>query len=259
VGAFHNNPDMKAALLTRIRAHRAADWRLLDPYDETDRSSVVSCSVHEPDASAICQVVGSGHANFEQLFDIPEQLAYLEDRLFGCLERRDADAWPERFIEAVQIGSDLSGVWDRFCLWVLTDRDFGVLQFAGDADATLQTVSGLYQRAVDGNEPSRREWVKVGRDTDALWVSLLTETTWTTDVESTASVWAIRAAYELILARKDSGTSTSWVLLALSSAWVSWSAAPAPRSDGRGWGTAAADHLIFLLEAAPTRSADAFA
>jgi hypothetical protein len=84
----------------------------------------------------------------------------LEDRIFEGLPLEKALAWPEQFLAAAKVGANLSGVWDKWALWVLSDPEYGVLT-AAKSDRTksaVQAVIDLYIRKIAGREPRVAEW-----------------------------------------------------------------------------------------------------
>jgi len=110
--AFDENTTFtKAAILEQLRAHAKADAIIKGQYWEDGRGCAVGCTIHSGD-----------HAEYEPRFGIPRMLAWLEDRIFEGLPNDRAVAWPVRFIEAVQPGTDLSRVGWQFLHWLLTDE-----------------------------------------------------------------------------------------------------------------------------------------
>jgi hypothetical protein len=100
----------KAAILAQIRAHRLADQIVKGEYWEDGKGCAVGCTIHSSD-----------HAEYETRFGIPQMLAWLEDRIFEGLPNAEAMLWPERFMDAINVGADLSRVGWQFLHWLLTD------------------------------------------------------------------------------------------------------------------------------------------
>jgi hypothetical protein len=65
--------------------------------------------------------------------------------------------WPRRFIEAINTGSDLTTIWPKFAVWLLTDENYGVLQFAKSAETkkAINHVAYLY-----ANGGSKEDFIK---------------------------------------------------------------------------------------------------
>lgn len=109
--AYHGNPKIKTEILAQLAAHRAADELIQGRYWEYGKGCAVGCTVH-----------GSDHSQYEPLFGIPQALAYLEDRIFEELPSAKAQAWPERFMRAIEPGADLTVIQWQFLHWLLTDE-----------------------------------------------------------------------------------------------------------------------------------------
>lgn len=162
--AYHNDPDLKARFLKELAKHRRADSLMKGSYGVTDgrrwRGCAVGCSLRSMNKLAGKPRVEWGistgvHARYPKELGIPEHLAYLEDRIFEGLPEKDAQQWPERFSKAIAPGADLSMVWSRFAVWLLLD----VKQYANPAGkAAIDGVVALFDRRLEGNEPSSGEW-----------------------------------------------------------------------------------------------------
>ena len=108
--SFHNDLAIKEKYLGRVRAHAVADEIIKGVYWEGGKGCAVGCSVHSSD-----------HRLYETEMGIPRILARLEDRIFEGLPNELAKSWPERFLEAISVGKDLSKVWKHFAIFLLTD------------------------------------------------------------------------------------------------------------------------------------------
>jgi hypothetical protein len=150
--AYHNDPALKTSVLAQMGAHRAADDLVQGCYWERGKGCAVGCLTHKSDG---------GHALYPKRWGIPVVLAHLEDRIFEGLSAEDARAWPERFLSAIPVGADLSLVWPRFALALLTDETHGVRRLApegSDARKAINAVAALFTRQIAGNVPTRGEW-----------------------------------------------------------------------------------------------------
>ena len=139
--AFHNDPNIKGKYLARVRAHIAADELIHGKYWENGKGCAVGCTIH-----------GSNHSAYETELSIPRVLAKLEDGIFEGMSNGLSKVWPEQFLLCIPVGADLSGVWPRFAVWLLTDDKFGVIQFAKSAKSkkAIRDVSDAYKSIVDG-------------------------------------------------------------------------------------------------------------
>ncbi len=115
--AFFNKPAIKTKYLNRVQAHQKAD-QLVQGYGywQDGKGCAVGCTLHSDD-----------HSAYERELGIPQSLAHLEDRIFEGLPKAEARLWPEKFLAAIPVGADLSGVVTEFMLWLLVDKNDGVL------------------------------------------------------------------------------------------------------------------------------------
>ena len=92
-------------------------------------------------------------------FGIPAELAYLECALYRRLPDTLARQWPERFVNAIPGGADLSDVADRLMLWLLQDAasplmlDMDVAQRLWRDKFPLGKVADLFDRRLAGECP----------------------------------------------------------------------------------------------------------
>lgn len=108
--AFFNKPELKQKYLDRVIAHREAD----NLVQGTGWSNGKGCAIG-------CTFEDYNHSKMRTEWDVPEALAYLEDRIFEGLPNDKAQVWPERFIKAIRVGSDHSKTHLKFLAWLLTE------------------------------------------------------------------------------------------------------------------------------------------
>src|SRR5215218_9832938 len=89
----------KAFYLERVRRHREADELVRGTGWDGYRGCAVGCTLECYDPT-----------KYPELLGVPEVLARLEDWLFENLPE-DHLTWPERFLEAIPEGADLSEVY----------------------------------------------------------------------------------------------------------------------------------------------------
>lgn len=183
LAAYHNDPNLKTRTLNLMQNHKDADQLIQGTYwdEEEQRGCAVGCLLHDPDG---------GHERYETEFGIPEQLAWLEDGIFEALPVDVAKEWPERFLDAIPVGADLTTVWPRFAIWMMTDPKWGLAGVTEDEGVkdVCQRAAGGYERILAGTltvEPadaiSRAAWAaRDARDARAAWAA------W--------DAWAARAA-----------------------------------------------------------------
>jgi hypothetical protein len=179
--------ESKESVLARLEEHRAADEIVQGLYwasKGSGRGCAVGCLTHNPTG---------GHRAFPKLWGIPVQLAYLIDNLFEALPLEEAKAWPQRIMSAIPVGADLSGVWDRWALWMLVDPQHGVARVSGASRGAVEAMGALFQRAVDGDEPPEEEWA---RTAEAARAAGAARAAWAAGAAWAAwAAWAARAAW----------------------------------------------------------------
>jgi hypothetical protein len=212
--AFHGDAAVKEKYLSRVRAHRKADELVQGTGWENGRGCAVGCTLESYE-----------HACYPTELGIPEELGHLEDRLFELMSPEGAQEWPERFLDAITPGADLSRVWPRWAVWMLTDPEHGV-QYAGDRDnvrAVIVRVSGLWERVASGETVAVEEFRLAAA---AAWAA------------SSAAAWAASSA-------------AAWAAAAARAAAAAWAAeawAAAASAPGQIWVKAASEKLIELLQ-----------
>ena len=139
--AYHNSRELKDHYIARVSAHRAADELIQGTGWKGGKGCAVGCVLDAYD-----------HARYPIELGIPEVLAHLEDRIFEGLAPSDAMPWPEAFLGAIRPGADLSLVWPRFAVWLLT------VELSKWRAPTIDAVVALYERRIAGDEPTVAEW-----------------------------------------------------------------------------------------------------
>ena len=149
--AYLNNTKVKEKYLTRVTAHEKADEIIKGQYWQDGKGCAVGCTIHS-----------SNHTDYEKLLGIPRIIARLEDNIFEQLPNELAMTWPRRFLEAVPVGADLSMVWPKMAVWLLTDPIWGVLQFAKreQSKKSIQDVSDAYEAFIK-DQTQKIDWSKL--------------------------------------------------------------------------------------------------
>ena len=146
--SYHNDPKIKDFYLARVLAHAAADELIHGTYWEDGKGCAVGCTVHS-----------DSHAAYETELGIPRVLARIEDGIFEGMANGRSKQWPEQFLSAIEVGRDLSLVWPRFAVWLMTDKKWGILQYAKSTASkkAIQDVADAYQSVVNG-EKKEIDW-----------------------------------------------------------------------------------------------------
>lgn len=172
--AFHGKEDIKKFYLNRVREHIDLDEIFKGVYFEDGepgkrRMCGIGCTIHD-----------SNHKNYELELGIPYILARLEDNIFERLPNDLAKSWPLRFLEAINVGSDLSKIWPKFAIYLLTDSSQCNLKHP-----QCKIVADCFQRMLNGETI---DWGEIRRDAAAGAASAY-------DYASDAAYAAAGAAY----------------------------------------------------------------
>ena len=170
--AYHNDPALKSFVLTQLAEHREADKLIKGAYWQNGKGCAVGCTLeavrlHKGKKGARIDHVS--HALYESELGIPLMLARLEDKHFEALSNGDSQAWPERFISAINPGANLAMVWPRYALWLLVD-ELPQRTKRPATVASLAEVAALYREWVEGAKPSAERWASARRTDDAYGV-----------------------------------------------------------------------------------------
>ena len=178
--AFHGDPKMKAAIMASLAAHREADEIVQGKYWENGKGCAVGCTLDAVKQFEGKRAIEHGkHALYERYLGVPQILARLEDRIFEGLSNGAAKAWPERFTGAIRPGADLTMIWPRLALWLLTEE---LPQHAKSPEAasSLAAVGALYREWSDGTKPHDDRWYAAAH---AAWAAS----------DAATSIWPSRA------------------------------------------------------------------
>jgi hypothetical protein len=161
--AFHNDPSIKIEFETRVEKHRAAD-AIVQSYGYWNKNEEKGCAL-----GCTLECPKGNHADYETRLGIPRVLARLEDRIFEGASVEWSKTWPGRFLQAIPVGADLSGVWAKFAVWLLIDEQHGVVRYAKRADtvAAIRAVASAYERS----DVKREEWLELRQQASAAYAA----------------------------------------------------------------------------------------
>lgn len=155
----------KDLFVAEPHAHRAADRIISGTYQRMNGRKFVggcavgcslqSCRTLAKDAS----IDRSSHALYEPYLGVPQIIARLEDRIFEGLRGQAQKDWPVRFGEAIPVGVDLTMVWPRFALWLLSEEVPRHTK-RQQSLAALAEVASLYREWCAGTRPAIDRWIK---------------------------------------------------------------------------------------------------
>jgi hypothetical protein len=209
--AYLGDPALKDRVLTGLAAHAAAEELVRGVYFEQGvddgkvRACSIGCTLHDLNP----QLPANDHARFVSELGIPAQIAHLIDAIFEAQpDNTAAAAWSQRIMAAIPVGADLTGVWDRYALWMLD----GLVADGHDPDGVVSNMAGLFRRAVNGDNPDEREWDRAARAAWAAWAA------WDArDAGDAGDAWAARAAWAARDARDARNAGDAWAALAAES------------------------------------------
>jgi hypothetical protein len=173
--AYHNDYQIKTNILAQLQAHYDADEIIKGKYWENGKGCAVGCTIHS-----------DNHREYETRFGIPEILAHLEDTIFENLPNERAKEWPLKFMSSIYVGADLSTVWPLLAIWILTDKEYGVLQYTQPESPqylAIKHVADLYQHGYTHEQMAQAADAAI--TADAI----------TADAVATADAYAAAAAY----------------------------------------------------------------
>jgi len=149
--AFHNDQAIKEKYLSRVIAHRKADRIIQGTYWNGEKGCATGCTLARGNGD------GDIYNQYEVELGVPRFLARLQDHIFETLLQKESVFWPERFIDSINVGADLTSVWPKFAVWLLTDSKYGVIKFARN-----ERVKNIIQKVFDSysshEKISRAEW-----------------------------------------------------------------------------------------------------
>jgi hypothetical protein len=239
--SYHNDPAIKEKYLSRVRAHAAADEIAHGYYWENGKGCAVGCTIH-----------GSDHAKYETELGIPIILASLEDGIFESLENGRSKAWPEQFLSAAAVGSDLSLVWPKFAIWLLTDPEFGVLQYASTKKSkkAINGVADAYGLVVSGSK-EKVDWSALRASAAAAYAAYA--------ASADAAAYAAYAAAYAAYAAADAAAAAAYAAAAYAAAdaaaaYAAADAAAARISRREAVREAQAKKLLELMSEAPVHA-----
>ena len=220
--AFHNNPLIKEEYTNRLKDHYEADEIIKGIYWEKGKGCAVGCTIHS-----------DNHLSYETELGIPQVIARLEDAIFERLPNELAKEFPLQFLSAINVGADLSKVWNYFAIWLLTDAKYGILQHV-ENKKVIQDIADAY--AEDITTPVTVERWKELRDSTASAYSASAYS----GADATAAYYS--AAYAFADYATDYATDAAYAYSA-----AAYAATDSGADKKQAWYVAASKKLIELL------------
>jgi hypothetical protein len=256
---YRGDPDLKARLVTDMRAHREQD-RLIrgDYFTEDGRGCAVGCTVADALAAeegmpltewALNGRPHEWHSEWARVTGLPEWLAHLDDYLFESLPVEVSKDWPVRLLEAVPVGVDLRAAREAWLRDVVFDAEHGAL---ASAAAGLESAGLAPEAARLRGLPPTSDWEAAsdaaGAASDAAGAA--SDAAWAASDAARAARNAARAASNAAGAARNAAGAAS------NAAWAASDAARAARNAaGAASNEWVADRLIHHLTAAAQAAA----
>ncbi len=238
------NQAGKDKLISILEAHAEADNIVQGSYWEDGKGCAVGCTLHNYGVDT------SDHSQYENIFGIPQVLAKLEDTIFEGLSVESSKHWPLLFANAVPVDTDISNVFPKFMMFILTDPEHGVIKYAKTdrVREVVQNSSDLYL-SWPNIDPARAASA-AGDASAAAWAASAAAWAARAAGDASAAAWAARAAGAAAWAARAAGDAAGAAWTAGAAAGAAWTAGAAARQD---YYKAMAFKLIELLqESAPS-------
>ena len=161
--AYLNDPKLKAETVAAMEADIAAERLVSGGYWNGETGCFVGCVIR-----------GESHSKFEIKIGVPRVLARIGDRIFEGLKRcNERQKFAIDFLKAIPEGADLSGVWDKFAVFMLIDEEFGVVNFAKKdyAKKLIRDIADMYKRKISGEKIDANTWLDLRRSTAVAYAA----------------------------------------------------------------------------------------
>ena len=177
--AFHNDSLIKEKYITRVQEHYQADEIIQGQYWQNGKGCAVGCTIH----SYI-------HNKYESELGIPENIAHLQDLIFESLPNKLAKQFPLEFLSSIKVGADLKNVKNLFTIWMLTDKKYGVLQYAKDKKIIQDIADAFVQDMI--SPVSSEKWEELRKN--AFYASVAASAYYINDEVAVAAYSVVEAA-----------------------------------------------------------------
>ena len=160
--AYLNDEKLKVKMVKEMKLHMKMDKVIQGTYESDKGYCAVGCALDSLNHINKKESSHSDHSRYETELGIPRTIARLEDRIFEGLSNEEAKEFPLKFIQSVNVGADLSMVMPKFFVWLLGDKEDGVINFAKGYKKTEKAIKGvlkLYQETVGGKIVKKERWV----------------------------------------------------------------------------------------------------
>jgi hypothetical protein len=158
--SYHNNPEVKAELISRMQTHVELDELVQGATGDNGKGCTVWCALNNGKLK-----LGYNHKAFEDVLGLPEWLAKLQDQIFEGLIPEEAKVFSLEWPKAIPVGVDLTIVKYQFLKWVLKDGEFNTYRHCTPrGKAATDGVYVLLLRSELGETVPIDEWRKARAD-----------------------------------------------------------------------------------------------
>ena len=191
----------KQMYLDRVRRHIKEDTMIFGNGWNGHSGCSIGCTLHSYE-----------HSQYPTLLGTPEEIAYLQDAIYegiGQTDKKEAWRFTEQIIETIQPGADLSMVWPRFALELLSASDsplYKALQQNPVKNAADVVASLFRDWVTTGKKPKRYLWAAARADAGVR--------SWTVDA----------AAWDVMDAALDAGIAEAAAVATWSARAAAWTA-----------------------------------
>jgi hypothetical protein len=166
VTTWLGDPDLKAKTLAAYDAHIKQDALIRGTYAKQNgvfKGCHIGCLVHDltgADAQSIKDMGGNQRRDIiAEKIGQPNWLTSLAEYFFERLEPPKNQQVSRAILDATPVGVDLTPVYHRFMIWLLTDEQHGSRQYADDAgQKATDAIVALHERAASSDTPKNEEW-----------------------------------------------------------------------------------------------------
>lgn len=161
--SFNDKSWTKADLLAKLKWHREQDHIAQELYWDGTRGCAVGCAAGTN---------RNPHVVLAERYGVPEVVWRVVDAIHEHLADGQYQHWPERFVNALPEGADLSLAWPRFASRLL--RAPWLIAAAGDSAPVVEVVAVLYDRVIADESVSEIEWTaaqSAAWETRAAWAA----------------------------------------------------------------------------------------
>ena len=145
--AYKGDKKLKTMFVREIGLHEKADQIVQGTYGIDSngdwKGCAVGCSIHSLNRKLHKEYKTDDHSVYETELGIPEWLARLEDTIFEGLPTDEAQKWPKKFAQAINVGANLEPVKWKFCAFILKENIERVLSLKIADDLKEQVVTAI--------------------------------------------------------------------------------------------------------------------